>query len=350
MIVRVHGFDWVAYSERVMPAFAKWLVDNDESAIYELYEQTRCARNEQFVPDAVKHLCTWPRAQAFIKQLPRGQQAQREYQKLCAAELFTLLSDDYMRQYPPRLYQSSEALRAVWGAVVEQFCLPWLHAPEVPNMPQSLQQGNPPTAFALEDELETSNDELISLLQSAGLDELAQQVSEQASTKAPEKVEPPEVLPSSLLNDTDVDDDEVEDDVEDAKERFPGISLGRHPSTLHLRGWLAAISVRAMALFEYLACGRRRMPFGYRPGEPYEATIGYLTPEEVWQVALCVAEAQPPDPEKARADYQDFRDQLSDDWDEFRLIDEILPAYASPFLQAVHSAAEQGLGLICTVG
>ncbi len=86
MIVRVHGFDWIVYCERVMPAFARWLIDENESAIYRLYEQTRSAQGEQFVPEAVKHLCVWPRAQAFVKQLPRGPQARREYQKLCAAE------------------------------------------------------------------------------------------------------------------------------------------------------------------------------------------------------------------------------------------------------------------------
>src|SRR6266487_552335 len=349
MIVRVHGFDWVVYSERIMPAFANWLIDNDESAIYGLYKQTRSAKSEQFVPEAVKHLCTWPRALAFVKQLPRGPQARREYQKLCAAELFTILSDNYMRQYPPHLYQNSEALRAVWGAVVEQFCLPWFQTPDLKNRQEPSQHVDPTTNLELTDELEPSGEELISLLQSAGLNELAQQVNEQVEKKAPEKIEPPAVQPLNLLNDTDEEDD-VTPDEEDAEDRFPGLSLGRHPATLHLRGWLATISVRAMALFEYLACGRRCMPFGYRAGEPFEACIGYLTPDEVWQLALCLAEAQPPDPDKAKADYQDFRDQLSEEWDEFRLIDEVLPAYAGTFLQAVHNAAHQGLGLICSVG
>jgi hypothetical protein len=317
-----------------------------------LYEQTRCAKNEQFVPDAVKHLCTWPRAQAFVKQLPRGPQARREYQKLCAAELFTLLSDNYMRQYPPRLYQNSEALRAVWGAVVEQFCLPWFRLSDSPKGPDAPQDTDSSTEIA--HEIEASNDELIELLHSAGLSELARQVNEQANKPVESKIEPivPAIQPPSLLNATDEDDEDGEDEsgfAED-EERSSGLSLGRHPATLHLRGWLATISVRAMALFEFLACGRRCMPFGYRAGEPFEAIIGYLTPDEVWQLALCLAEAQPPDPGKARADYQNFRDQLSDDWDEFRLIDEVLPAHAATFLLAVHNAAHQGLGLICSVG
>ena len=356
MIVRVHGFDWVAYSERVMPAFANWLIDNDESSVYQLYELTRCARNEQFVPDAVKHLCTWPRAQAFVNQLPRGPQARREYQRLCAAELFTLLSDNYMRQFPPRLYQNSEALRAVWGAVVEQFCLPWFQLSDPKDEQDAPQHTtDAPASTEIADEIETSSDELIALLHSVGLDELAQQVNAQASKQIEEKIEQiiPIVQPPSLLNDTDEDDEDEDDirpDEEDEEEGVPGLSLGRHPATLHLRGWLATSSVRAMALFEFLACGRRCMPFGYRAGEPFEATIGYLTPDEVWQLALCLSEVQPPDADKAKADYQNFRDQLSDDWDEFRLVDEVLPAYAATFLQAVHNAAHQGLGLICSVG
>ncbi len=353
MIVRVHGFDWVVYSERVMPAFANWLIDNDENAIYQLYEQTRCAKNEQYVPDAVKHLCTWPRAQAFVKQLPRGPQARREYQRLCAAELFTLLSDNYMRQYPPRLYQNSEALRAVWGAVVEQFCLPWFQLSDPEKEQDASQHTDSPTSTAIVDEMEASSDELIALLHSAGLDDLAQQVNEQASKQEEKKIEQiaPAVQPAGLLNDADEDEeDDIRPDEEDEDENVPGLSLGRHPSTLHLRGWLATISVRAMALFEFLTCGRRCMPFGYRAGEPFEATIGYLTPDEVWQLALCLAEVQAPDPDKAKADYQNFRDQLSDDWDEFRLIDEVLPAHAATFLQAVHNAAHQGLGLICSIG
>ena len=43
MIVQVHGFDWTIYAERIMPAFARWLIDKDETAIYQLFERTRCA-------------------------------------------------------------------------------------------------------------------------------------------------------------------------------------------------------------------------------------------------------------------------------------------------------------------
>ena len=355
MIVRVHGFDWIVYCERVMPAFARWLIDENESAIYRLYEQTRSAQGEQFVPEAVKHLCVWPRAQAFVKQLPRGPQARREYQKLCAAELFTALSDNYMRQYPPRLYQNSEALRTVWGAIVEQFCLPWLQLPEHESKPEPAPTASkgPPDTLEQAYELETNSEELISLLHAAGLDELAQQVNEQIVKKGPAKIEQevPNVQDLNMLDDDDITDEEAFTLYEeDAEDRLPGLTLGRHPAVLNLRGWLATISVRAMALFEHLTCGRRCMPFGYQPGEPFESYIGYLTPDEVWQLALCLAEAQPPDPNRARADYRNFRDHLSDEWDEFRMIDEVLPAYAGNFLQAIHNAAHQGQGLICSVG
>ncbi len=105
MFVRLHGFDWMVYSERVMPAFASWLVDGDEHAVEQLYKETRSAKGELFVPDAVKHLCIWPRAQAFVKHLPHGPQARQEYQNLCTTALFLTLSDRYVQQYPPRLYQ-----------------------------------------------------------------------------------------------------------------------------------------------------------------------------------------------------------------------------------------------------
>jgi hypothetical protein len=351
MFVRLHGFDWMVYSERVMPAFASWLVDGDEKAVEQLYKETRSARGEQFVPEAVKHLCIWPRAQAFVKQLPRGPQARQEYQNLCTSELFTTLSDRYIRQYPPRLYQDSEALRSVWGAIVEQFCLPWFQL----STPQN---GEDTPLESLEheaatEELETDKSELLSLLQSAGLDSLAQQVDELLVTKSNASLEKAVFRAQDILalNNDGTDEDDFDsnedDDIGDAPH---GIVIGRQPAALRMRGWLATISVRTMVLFEFLACGRRAMPFGYHAGEPFEGYIGYLTPDEIWQMALLLGDVEPPDTAQAREDAHSFRDQLSPAWDEFRLIDEILPEHALEFLQAIHNAAHQGLGLICSIG
>src|SRR5579871_5709800 len=113
MLVRIYGFNWNAYTKRVMPAFAHWLIDGNEQEVYKLFEQTRCAREERFTPSAVQKLLTWPRAQAFVRQLPKGFYTHREYQKLCSAEQFTALSDSYAFRHPPQLYQNSSVIRAV---------------------------------------------------------------------------------------------------------------------------------------------------------------------------------------------------------------------------------------------
>src|SRR5204863_10076092 len=78
------------------------------------------------------------------------------------------------------------------------------------------------------------------------------------------------------------------EETEEAGERDEGIFIGRQPAPLHLRGWLARHSVRAMALFELLACERRALPFGHQPGDPYGSYSGYLTPEETTQLADCL--------------------------------------------------------------
>ena len=343
MLVRLHGFDWMVYNERVMPAFASWLVDGDENAVEQLYKETRSARGEQFVPAAVRYLCVWPRAQAFVKQLPRGPQALQEYQNLCTAELFTALSDRYIRQFPPRLYQDSEALRSVWGAIVEQFCLPWFHLSSSSTGEDPLAEQKKPESASLDDkELETDNGELISLLQSAGLDALIQRVNKDVTRETidPPSADEPDSIDEVVLP---LDDDDVGDGPQ-------GIVIGRQPMTLHMRGWLATVSVRTMVLFEFLACGRRIMPFGYHAGEPFESYVGYLTPDEIWQMALLLGDVEPPDPAKAQEDARNFHDQLSNEWDEFRMIDEILPEHATELLQAIHNAAQQGLGLICNIG
>src|SRR5882757_7177651 len=129
-MVRVYGFDWEAYTGLVMPAFAHWLVDGNETAIHQLYQQTRCALEEQFIPSAMQLLSTWLRAKTFVQQLPRGSHTNKEYQLLCTAEQFTTLSDSYIYHHPPQLYKNSDAIRAVWGAIVEKHCQLQLIQPE----------------------------------------------------------------------------------------------------------------------------------------------------------------------------------------------------------------------------
>ena len=91
MAVQLHGFDWAIYAEQVMPAFEQWLIDGDENAALQLFEQTRCAYEERFLPDPMQRLRVWTRARAFAQTLPRGPYSRREYLKLCSAEQFTAL-------------------------------------------------------------------------------------------------------------------------------------------------------------------------------------------------------------------------------------------------------------------
>ncbi len=328
MKVYVHGFDWKVYAEYVMPTFARWLIDADDSAVSQLYQHTRCAQGERFVPSTIQHLCSWPRAQAFARQLPRGPHALHEYQKLCMPEQFTAFSDHYMHQHPPQLYQNAEAIRIVWGAIVEQYCLPWIHLPQ-------LQDQEEPLDTPLSDQT-TILSELVSLLHTAGLNDLAQKVSEQATMSGQRDEQD---LPA---------DEEILSNEEDTDIATKGILLGYHPTMLHLRGWLATISVRAMALFEFLVCGRRRMPFGYQTDDPFGAYIGYLTPDEVCQLASCLRDIQPPDQTMAEEDFQRFCSEQREKSAPFRLIDEVLPANAHALLQVVRRAALQKLGLICS--
>ena len=143
---------------------------------------------------------------------------------------------------------------------------------------------------------------------------------------------------------------EEEEDLEEYTRPVPGgVALGSHPNVLQLRGWLAGISVRALALFEYLACGRRRMPFGYESSEPYGVFIGYLTPDEVWRLGTTLRGVTNPDQAEADADYLRFRYQHPGVPESYRLIDEVLPSHATEFHRALDSAAAQGLGLICSI-
>lgn len=327
MMVHMHGFDWETYTLNVMPVFADWLTEGNEATVYQMYQQTRCYREERFVPETMQHLCAWPRAQAFIKRLPRGPHTRSEYHLLCDAERFTALSDAYAQRHPPQLYQHNEAVRIIWGAIVEEYCL------LSPFFPTESTTTSDDIAITREEE-EALHHEVASLLHLAGLSKLVQEAYENQEAAGEEKQE-----------------SELATPLEYAEEAEPqGIELGRLPAPLHLRGWLAMQSVRAMALFEFLACGRRSMPFGYRAGEPYEAFIGYLTPQEVRQLALSAHDLQPPHPVKAREDHLDYRRQRNDPAGAFRLIDEVSPTHAEPFLIAVNFAAQQGAGLICGIG
>jgi hypothetical protein len=346
MLVRLYGFDWEKYCGHIMPALADWLMNSNETVIYQLYEQTRCAQEEHLLPQLMGQSRTWKRAQAFIKQLPKNEHTDHEYELLCSAEAFTALSDRYVHRHPPQIHQQSEALRTLWAALIEDYCL-------LSFTP--LNSANPTaSASAIEQpettppEAETTRDELVTLLQSANLQELAQKISIAApapseQTRSTIKENDSQVLQYSSREENVYISWMSNDNT--AYERI-GIAIGRLPTTLHLRGWLAAHSIRAMALFELLACGRRAMPFGYQAGEQFGAFVGYLTPNELWQLAACLRDLPPPDLQEARSDHQLF---LQEQPTVFRMIDEVLPADAEAFSEAVHVAAMYGWGLICSI-
>jgi hypothetical protein len=329
MFVRIYGFDWENYTKRVMPAFQSWLTEGNETLVYQLYENTRCAREEEYLPRAMQSIRTWTRAQIFVQQLPQGSQTRHEYQLLCAADTFTDLSDKYIHRHPPQLYQNSDALRAVWGAIVEEYCQSCFTVPrEDPQEEDILYEEHGKEHAA---NPQTSRGEILSLLTAAGLNELAQNIRQQASLQD---------MPVSSA-----------DDMPDQEKQTAsgGIEIGRNPSTLQMRGWLATISVRAMALFELLACGRRRMPFGYRSAEPFEDTIGYLTSDEVKQLAYCLRHAQPPNEILAQDDYALFRLQRQAARQSARLLDEVLPEHAETFIKVIRMASQYRLGLLCSI-
>lgn len=367
MVVQVHGFDWQAYTQHIMPAFGQWLIQRDESAIYRLFKETRCAREEAFMPAPLQRARIWPRARAFAETLPLGPYSRREYQKLCSAEHFTPLSDRYMYRHAPQLYQNPEPVRAIWGALVETYCLPWSMEEERSARERESENEEEKSERA-SDQVERS--EVLSLLREAGLSELAREMSEQVSL--PSELlygegsgSEPDTQPLSYARSSwqmeeidvsyneEVAADTLDEDNEELEEHTQpmpgGVSIGTHPNTLQLRGWLAGLSVRALALFEYLACGRRSMPFGYEPGEPYGVFIGYLTPDEVWRLGNDLRGVQNPDQAEAEVDYLRFRYQHPGVPESSRLVDEILPFYATEFHNAVDMAAAQGLGLICSV-
>ncbi|GCF07638.1 hypothetical protein [Dictyobacter arantiisoli] len=335
MIVWVHGFDWEAYTRYVMPAFKDWLLEANTAPLYQLYSQTLCAREEQFLPPALYSSRTWTRAQSFVAQLPQGAHTRREYQILCNAETFTSLSDRYVHHHPPQLYPNSDALRSIWGALIAEYCqvsftLPReaAHEGEMERKPEEL------SAKQM-----TDQGEILSLLYAAGLGALAGESSQPPATQSKPFVN----------NQLDSEEEEEEWTNRGGTSRaWHGTHIGKYPTTLHLRGWLAGISIRALALFELLACGRRQLPFGYRSGELYEDTIGYLTPDEVVQFAQCLRHAQAPDPLLAQLDYTKFRHQQNSR-QEFRMLDEVLPAHATALLTVTRMAAQYHLGLLCRI-
>jgi hypothetical protein len=326
-MMRIYGFDWKAYSGLVMPAFSRWLIEGDETTLKQLFEHTRCAREEQFIPTAMQLSCAWPRAQAVIKRLHHSEQADKEYHLLCSAEQFTAQSDSYVYRHPPQLRTQAEAIRIIWGTVLEEYCLSWLIL-ATDNEPEK-------DTTALDSVLEQKRDqlELDLLFQSPRFHELARALREKDSAS----------LEQDVISSYDGEEDNS------GSSEYRGIEIGRHPMTLHLRGWLATHSVRAMALFELLASGRRCMPFGSRTGELYQSYIGYLTPDEVQQLAACLRYETAPDPVEAATDYKRFLRQQEEPRHEFRMIDEVMPIYADVFIRVVRMATQYGLGLICSM-
>lgn len=371
MVVQVHGFDWEAYSEHIMPAFERWLIQRDESEIYQLFKETRCAREEAFIPAPLQRARIWPRAKIFADTLPLGPYSRREYLKLCSADQFTSLSDRYMYKHAPQLYQSPEAIRAVWGALIETYCLPWSQG-EYKQSDAAQAESTREEAASQQSAAQVERSEVLSLLNEAGLGELAREINEQVRLtterlhQQQEGQTDPETQPltpertpwrTGHIDFThhretfgDLVEEDDEEDIEEYTQPMPGgIAIGTHPNTLQLRGWLASVSTHALALFEYLACGRRGMPFGYEPSEPYGVFIGYLTPDEVWSLGTSLRGVSDPDQAEAEADYLRFRYQHPGQFDSTRLIDEILPSHAADLHRAIDMAAAQGLGLICSV-
>jgi hypothetical protein len=378
MDIYISGFDWTAYSEEVMPAFERWFLDGDERDIYRLFATTRCALEEQYLPVQMQHARTWVRAKAFVAKLPRGPHSRKEYAKLCSARAFTAFSDRFVQNYTPHLYQNSEAIRTIWGAIIEDHCLPWLYEDEEAATDQTVyalisdMNIDGDMAANANEEGQSMQQEVAALLKDVGLDDVADEMSAidgiadiadpgveeglaanispltprnaniATSTTTSHTVDPEELLKRDPY--TDEEGEELE--------LVKGIALGQQPNMLCLRGWLAGIDVRAMALFEYLACKRRRMPFGSDADAPYGTYCGYLMPEETRQLASALRGIKPCSQTLADADYKRFCEEqiaLAATYEAAQLIDEVLPSHSREFLDAVRRAALQGLGLMCSM-
>jgi hypothetical protein len=376
MDIYISGFDWKVYSEEVMPAFERWLIDGDDKDIYRLFATTRCALEEQYLPAQMQHLRTWVRAKAFVEKLPHGPHSRKEYAKLCSAQAFTVMSDRLVHHYTPHLYQNSEAVRTIWGAIIEDACLPWLYEDEQDAKDQGI--------YALINDMDrdvnageegaSMQQEVAALLKHVGLDDIAGEMPDNAraaaiadsdmgdESMAVSNITPltpinPSAAASSSLSTADelerlLNRDPYTDEDGEEIELAHGIALGQQQNALCLRGWLAGIDTRAMALFEYLACNRRLMPFGTDANVPYGSYCGYLTPEETRQLAEMLRGIKPCSQELADVDYQRFCEEqlaLATTCEPARLIDEVLPSHCREFLDAVQRAALQGLGLMCSM-
>lgn len=323
MDIYLHGFDWPVYAEQIMPAFERWLIDKDDGSVLALYAKTRCAAEEEYLPKPMQRIRTWLRAKEFVDGLPRGPHSRVEYARLCAADQFTSFSDRFLNQYTPQLYQQSPTLRTVWGALIESNCLIQLYTE------------NKRADVEGESEQATRG-EVIALLRDAGLNDVTrEEFDEQAITP-------------TAIGETPASANDIDPYANDGMGSRPaGILLGQQANMLRLRGWLATISIRAMALFELLACGRRRMPFGYDANDPYGAYYGYLTPTETWQLALALHDAHPYGRAQAERDYQLFcLERVTATHPAARLLDEVLPEHSRELLRCVRRAAMLGLGLI----
>lgn len=369
MDIYISGFDWTVYRAEVMPAFERWFIEGNDKDIYRLFATTRCALEEQYLPVQMQSARTWVRAKAFVDKLPRGPHSRKEYAKLCSAQAFTAFSDRFVHPYTPHLYQNSEAIRTMWGAIVEEMCLPWLH-----------EQGeNDQNLYALISDIDVDEQEqpmqheVAALLKHVGLEDIARDIAEPTREEEPATNILTNISPltprSPAVDSPDnskVRSDHSEFDPEELLKRDPytdedgeeitmsrGIALGQQPNALCLRGWVAGIDVRAMALFEYLACERRRMPFGSDANAPYGTYCGYLTPDETRQLASALRGVKPCSQMLADADYARFcQEQIAlatTDEESSHLIDEVLPSHSREFLDAVRRAALQGLGLMCSI-
>ncbi|GAC1694918.1 MAG: hypothetical protein PVS3B1_33650 [Ktedonobacteraceae bacterium] len=91
------------------------------------------------------------------------------------------------------------------------------------------------------------------------------------------------------------------------------------------------------------------MPFGYRPGEPYEDYIGYLTPDEVLRLTRCLDSIDAPVIPPAETNFAPLYTIQDDKVTSSRLVDEVPPAHADDFLRVIRLAAQCRRGLLCRI-
>jgi hypothetical protein len=321
MAVILHGFDWDIYAQTVMPAFASWFLDSDASHVHQLYEHTHYHQEELFLPPelmAIMGVNTWAKAEEHIAKLKRDIYSKEEYQVLCSAEHFLEFSDTFAFHHVPQLLDLSSilsSLRAIWSAIVEEYCFPWREDVQMPSELES-------------ESTKESREELTQLLRKAGLSELADE-AQQA------------VLHAERQLWADTSEDEVDEYMRILSPKPQGILISEQFNILRLRAWLASQSIHAMVLFEYLAIGRRAMPFGFAAHEPMGCTIGYLTPEETLDLDAILQQLTP----KTRGSRKVVDNGLS----RKAFVDEKSSTHMNDFIQATHQAATQRLGLLCMI-